>query len=382
MEEEKITTEEPQTPAALADRKQKKIKLQVPESWKKMFRKGISVKALKQQEIVPPTEEELKENILVVRRLKEYFPVETNLIGQPLRFLKAVDDVSLNVPYGKTVGIVGESGCGKTTLGRTLLGLYPKTAGEVWFRGENITAYNERQMNTLRTDMQVIFQDPYSSLSPRFSVGNIIKEGVEVHKIVPKNEVKDYVVSIMEKCGLQPQYYERFPYEFSGGQRQRICIARALAVKPKFIVCDEPVSALDVSIQAQILNLLKSLQRELNLTYLFISHDLSVVQHISDSVGVMYLGSMVEFGATDEIFANPLHPYTRSLLSAIPVPDPRRKNERIILKGSIPSPANPPSGCRFHTRCPECKEICSQKAPEYRDYGNGHWCACHLLEKE
>ena len=262
------------------------------------------------------------------------------------------------------------------------MGLYPKTAGEVWFRGENITAYNERQMNTLRTDMQVIFQDPYSSLSPRFSVGNIIKEGVEVHKIVPKTHRQEFVISIMEKCGLQPQYYERFPYEFSGGQRQRICITRALAVKPKFIVCDEPVSALDVSIQAQILNLLKNLQRELNLTYLFISHDLSVVQHISDSVGVMYLGSMVEFGATEAIFANPLHPYTRSLLSAIPVPDPRRKNERIILKGSIPSPANPPSGCRFHTRCPECQEICSQKAPEYRDYGNGHWCACHLLEKE
>lgn len=370
-----------QTETINASVKEKK-KFKVPESFKTMFKKGISLKELKNYEKIIPTEEELEKNILIVNHLKEYFTVQTNIISQPLRFLKAVDDVSLKIPYGKTVGIVGESGCGKTTLGRTILGLYKKTAGDVYFQGKNITDYNERQMNGIRTDMQVIFQDPYSSLSPRFTIGNIISEGVAVHKIVPKNEIKDYVIGIMVKCGLQPQHYERYPYEFSGGQRQRICIARALAVKPKFIVCDEPVSALDVSIQAQILNLLKDLQREMNLSYMFISHDLSVVQHISDSVGVMYLGSMVEFGSTEQIFSNPMHPYTQSLLSAVPIPDPRRKSDRIILKGTIPSPANPPSGCRFHTRCPKCMDICAEKAPIYREYEKGHWCACHLYSQE
>ena len=349
---------------------------------KKLFQAGIPRKSLYDYQNVPPTEEELKENILIVNHLKKYFPVESNLIGRPIRYLKAVDDVSLKIPYGKTLGIVGESGCGKTTLGRTLLGLYDKTTGEVYFDGKNITDYNERQTNAIRKDMQVIFQDPYSSLSPRFSIGGIIGEGVLVHKIVPRNQIKDYVINLMERCGLQPQYYERYPYEFSGGQRQRICIARALAVNPKFVVCDEPVSALDVSIQAQILNLLRELQQERKLAYMFISHDLSVVQHVSDSVGVMYLGSMVECGPTDRIFDNPMHPYTKSLLSAVPVPDPRRKKDRIILQGSIPSPANPPSGCRFHTRCPECMEICKTKAPVYREYEGGHSCACHLYPQE
>ncbi len=361
--------------------KQKK-KIKVPESIRKLFVKGIATSQFKNYESVTPSEQELSENILIANHVKQYFPIETNIIGQPTRFLKAVDDVSVRIPYGKTVGIVGESGCGKTTLGRTILGLYRKTAGDVYFNGRNITNYSNRKMNTVRTDMQVIFQDPYSSLSPRFSIGNIIAEGVAVHKIVPKKDIKDYVMNIMARCGLQPQHYERYPYEFSGGQRQRICIARALAINPKFIVCDEPVSALDVSIQAQILNLLKELQEERSIAYMFISHDLSVVQHISDSVGVMYLGSMVESGPTDAIFYDPMHPYTRSLLSAVPVPDPRRKSDRVILGGSIPSPANPPSGCRFHTRCPECMPVCSQTAPVYKEYKPGHFCACHLYPQD
>ena len=379
------TTETPevtQTPETTEESKEPKRENAFVAGAKKLFQKGIPRSELTNYEKREPTEEELKDNILIVEHLKKYFPVETNLIGQPIRYLKAVDDVSLKIPYGKTLGIVGESGCGKTTLGRTLLGLYGKSAGEVWFNGQNITNYRDRQMNTIRKDMQVIFQDPYSSLSPRFTVGGIISEGVAVHKIVPKAQIKEYVISIMERCGLQPQYYERYPYEFSGGQRQRICIARALAVKPKFVVCDEPVSALDVSIQAQILNLLKELQREMQLAYMFISHDLSVVQHVSDSVGVMYLGSMVECGPTDRIFENPMHPYTKSLLSAVPIPDPRRKQDRVILQGSIPSPANPPSGCRFHTRCPNAMEICSKQAPVYKAYESDHYCACHLYSQE
>ncbi len=365
-----------------AEATKKKINIKLPRGLKNLFTKGISSRELKNYEHTPPTEQELKENILIADHIKQYFSIENNIISQPIRFLKAVDDVSLRVPYGKTVGIVGESGCGKTTLGRTILGLYRKTAGEVYFDGKNITDYTNHQMNSIRTDMQVIFQDPYSSLSPRFSIGSIIGEGVAVHKIVPKKDIKDYVINIMTRCGLQPQHYERYPYEFSGGQRQRICIARALAINPKFIVCDEPVSALDVSIQAQILNLLKELQIERNIAYMFISHDLSVVQHISDSVGVMYLGSMVESGPTDSIFYEPMHPYTRSLLSAVPVPDPRRKSDRVILSGSIPSPANPPSGCRFHTRCPECMEICTNERPVFKEYKKGHFCACHLYSQD
>ncbi len=320
--------------------------------------------------------------ILEVRNLRKCFPVQKNLLGKVQKELVAVDDVSFTVKAGETLGIVGESGCGKTTLGRTILKLHQPSGGQIIFNGEDITNYNNSKMRQLRTDMQIIFQDPYSSLPPRATVGDILSEPVKVHGIVPPNEVKDYVMDLMEKCGLRDYYYERYPHEFSGGQRQRICIARALSVKPKLVVCDEPVSALDVSIQAQIINLLKELQRSMNLTYLFISHDLSVVKFISDKVGVMYLGQMVEFGEKKDIFANPLHPYTKALFSAIPNPDPDEKMNRIVLKGDIPSPMNPPKGCRFHTRCPYATEKCKNITPSYKEYENGHFAACHLLDEE
>lgn len=297
-------------------------------------------------------------------------------------FVKAVDGVSFTVPYGETLGIVGESGCGKSTMGRSILRLHDITDGQVIFEGRDITKLKPKAMRALRRDMQIVFQDPYSSLPPRLPVGEIIGEAVKVHKIVPKNDYRDYVIGVMKKCGLPSYYFDRYPHEFSGGQRQRICIARSLALNPKFIVCDEPVSALDVSIQAQIVNLLKELQQELNLTYLFISHDLSVVQHISDRVGVMYLGNFVEMGDNKEIFSNPMHPYTLALFSAVPVPDPHYKVKRIILQGDIPSPANPPKGCKFHTRCERCMDICKEVAPKFIDYGNGHMCACHLYPQE
>ncbi len=297
-------------------------------------------------------------------------------------FVKAVNGVTFNVKYGETLGIVGESGCGKSTMGRSILRLHDISGGRIVFDGTDITKLKAREMRKLRTQMQIIFQDPYSSLPPRSPVGAIIGEAVKVHKIVPKSEYRSYVMEIMRKCGLQDFYFDRYPHEFSGGQRQRICIARALAVKPKFIVCDEPVSALDVSIQAQIINLLKELQRDLKLTYLFISHDLSVVQHISDRVGVMYLGNFVELGNKNDIFGNPMHPYTHALLSAVPVPDPHNKGNRIILQGDIPSPAHPPKGCKFHTRCTKCMEVCKEVEPKFIDYGNGHMCACHLYPQE
>ena len=303
-------------------------------------------------------------------------------MGKPLSTLKAVDDVSFKVYPGETLGIVGESGCGKTTMGRTILKLHQPTGGQVFFEGVDIAGYTSKQMRDLRTKMQIVFQDPYSSLPPRSTVGDILSEPVKVHGIVPPEEVKDYVLKIMEQCGLRDYYYERYPHEFSGGQRQRICIARALAVSPKLVVCDEPVSALDVSIQAQIINLLKKIQDERKLTYLFISHDLSVVKYISDKIGVMYLGSMVEFGGKDEIFDNPLHPYTKALFSAIPNPDPDEKGERILLKGDIPSPANPPKGCKFHTRCPKAMEICKHVAPAYKEQEPGHFVACHCYCQE
>ncbi|MDR3318934.1 MAG: ATP-binding cassette domain-containing protein [Clostridiales bacterium] len=318
------------------------------------------------------------ENILEVRNLKKYFTVQASFFGKPLAFLKAVDDVSLTVGRGKTMGIVGESGCGKTTMGRTVLRLYDVTDGEIYFDGRNISREKRARLRDIRKDMQIIFQDPYSSLSPRLPISEIIAEGVRIHKIVPKNEIKDYVIGVMKKCGLPSHYYSRYPFEFSGGQRQRICIARALAVQPRFVVCDEPVSALDVSIQAQIINLLKDLQRDLNLTYLFISHDLSVVEHISDTIGVMYLGSLVESGDKSGIFGNPMHPYTQALFSAVPIPDPKTKMKRIILAGDIPSPVNPPSGCKFHTRCPHCTDICKDVAPKFSECEPGHHVACHL----
>ncbi|MBR5449424.1 MAG: dipeptide ABC transporter ATP-binding protein [Clostridia bacterium] len=320
--------------------------------------------------------------LLEVKNLKTYFPIKSNVLKRVIGSYKAVDDVSFKLMPGETLGIVGESGCGKTTLGRAILKLHQPTDGKIIFMGEDITDFKSSQMREIRKKMQIIFQDPYSSLPPRSTVGDILSEPVKVHGIVPKDEVKDYVLNLMEKCGLRDYYYERYPHEFSGGQRQRICIARALSVNPSLVICDEPVSALDVSIQAQIINLLKELQRELNLTYVFISHDLSVVKFISDKIGVMYLGSMVEFGNKKDIFDNPIHPYTKALFSAIPNPNPDVKMERIHLSGDIPSPANPPKGCRFHTRCPHATEICKHIPPEYKEYEPGHFAACHLLEEQ
>ena len=318
--------------------------------------------------------------LLEVRNLKKYFPIKTAL-GTQKGAVKAVDDVSFSIKKGTTMGLVGESGCGKSTTGRTILRLLEKTDGEVIFNGQDVNKLSKKELRALRTKMQIIFQDPYSSLSPRLPVGEIIGEAVREHGLVPKDQLDDYVTKIMLSCGLQPYHKDRYPHEFSGGQRQRICIARAIALNPDFIVCDEPVSALDVSIQAQVINLLKDLQDERDLTYLFISHDLSVVEHISDVVGVMYLGGLVETGATEDIFANPLHPYTKALFSAIPMPDPEVKTDRIILEGSIPSPANPPSGCKFHTRCAECMERCKTEVPKEIDMGNGHVVKCHLYDK-
>ena len=322
------------------------------------------------------------EAVLEVRHLRKTFPVKKTMFGKVLKELVAVDDISFKLMPGETLGIVGESGCGKTTAGRAILKLHQPTAGQIIFDGQDITNYTSKEMRPIRKQMQIIFQDPYSSLPPRSTVGGILSEPVQVHKIVPKAEVKNYVLELMEKCGLRDYYYERYPHEFSGGQRQRICIARALSVKPKLVICDEPVSALDVSIQAQIINLLKDLQREMNLAYVFISHDLSVVKFISDKIGVMYLGGMMEFGRKEDIFRNPLHPYTKALLSAVPNPDPTAKMDRIKLEGDIPSPANPPKGCRFHTRCPYAKEVCKHISPEYREVEEGHFAACHLLSEE
>ena len=320
--------------------------------------------------------------ILQVKDLKKYFPIKGGMISHTIGQVKAVDGVTFNLKRGTTMGLVGESGCGKTTAGRTILRLSgEKTGGQVLFNGQEVYDLSPKEMRPLRTKMQIIFQDPFSSLSPRLPVGEIIGEAVREHNLVPANEFDDYIDKIMDNCGLQPFHKDRYPHEFSGGQRQRICIARALALNPEFVVCDEPVSALDVSIQAQIINLLKDLQEQYKLTYLFISHDLSVVEHISDSVGVMYLGSLVEYGDTADIFRNPLHPYTKALFSAIPVPDPTVKMDRIVLEGSIPSPANPPSGCKFHTRCKYCMERCKVEAPEQKEIEPGHYVVCHLYDK-
>ena len=321
--------------------------------------------------------------ILQVKNLKKYFPIKGGMISKTVGHVRAVDGVTFNLKRGTTMGLVGESGCGKTTVGRTILRLYnEKTDGQVLFNGKEVFDLSHKELREMRTKMQIIFQDPFASLSPRMPVGEIIGEAVREHNLVPKEEYEDYLDRIMDNCGLQPFHKDRYPHEFSGGQRQRICIARALALNPEFVVCDEPVSALDVSIQAQIINLLKDLQEKFNLTYLFISHDLSVVEHISDTVGVMYLGSLVEYGETADIFRNPLHPYTKALFSAIPIPDPTVKMNRIVLEGTIPSPANPPSGCKFHTRCPYATERCAKEAPCQREIEPGHFVVCHLFDEE
>ncbi len=322
-----------------------------------------------------------EENILEVNGLKKYFPIKGGFFNSVVGQVKALDGISFHIKRGTTMGLVGESGCGKTTAGRTILRLNGgKTAGEVLFNGKEVYDIPKNELNDLRVKMQIIFQDPFSSLSPRLPVGEIIGEAVREHNLVSRGEYHDYIDQVMDNCGLQPFHKDRYPHEFSGGQRQRICIARALALNPEFVVCDEPVSALDVSVQAQIINLLEDLQEKYKLSYLFISHDLSVVEHISDTVGVMYLGNIVEFGTTEELFANPLHPYTKALFSAIPIPDPDAKMKRIILEGSIPSPANPPAGCKFHTRCAQCMEKCKTQAPERKDMGNGHYVCCHLYD--
>ena len=321
------------------------------------------------------------EIVMEVKDLKKYFPIKAGMFGRVVGQVRAVDGVSFRIYRGTTMGLVGESGCGKTTVGKTLLRLNDKTSGEVLFHGKELFDLTHRALRRIRPQIQIIFQDPYSSLSPRMPVGEIIGEAVREHKLVPESEFDDYITKIMRACGLQPHHKDRYPHEFSGGQRQRICIARALALQPDFIVCDEPVSALDVSIQAQIINLLEDLQKQFSLTYLFISHDLSVVEHISDTVGVMYLGNIVEYGTKKDIFAKPMHPYTQALFSAIPVPDPTVKMNRIILAGSIPSPANPPSGCKFHTRCRQCMEICKTEVPQRYEAGNDHFVVCHLYGK-
>lgn len=320
-----------------------------------------------------------QEVILRVENLKKYFPIKGGFFSKTIGNVKAVDGVSLEVRKGETLGIVGESGCGKSTTGRAILQLLKPTGGKVYFKDQDLSKLSKKEMRALRPKMQLIFQDPYSSLNPRMTVGQIIGEALIDHKMATKENLREKVLEVMDLCGLAEYQIDRFPHEFSGGQRQRIGIARALALDPELIVADEPVSALDVSIQAQIINLLVKLQKEKGFSYMFISHDLSVVEHLCQRVGVMYLGSMVELADKDELFDNPLHPYTKALLSAIPIPDPTINRDRIILTGDIPSPANPPKGCKFHTRCPYATDKCKKEAPEYREIKEGHFVACHRV---
>ena len=327
--------------------------------------------------------------ILMVNQLKKYFPIKGGMVGKTVGQVKAVDGVTFNLKRGTTMGLVGESGCGKTTTGRTILRLSgEKTGGQVLFNGKEVYDLSSKEMRKMRTKMQIIFQDPFSSLSPRLPVGEIIGEAVREHNLVPKAELNDYIDQVMDNCGLQPFHKDRYPHEFSGGQRQRICIARALALNPEFVVCDEPVSALDVSIQAQIINLLKELQEKYSLTYLFISHDLSMVRHISDRICIMYLGSVVELADAQQINENPVHPYTRALFSAVPqIDNADWSSKRIKLEGEIPNPINAPKGCKFCTRCMWAKPVCQEQAPELEEIEPGHFVACHfckemLLRKE
>jgi oligopeptide/dipeptide ABC transporter ATP-binding protein len=338
------------------------------------------VKTTAVQSVVTPTSDEL----IVVDNLVKYFPVRTGLLQRVTAQVKAVDGISFNIKRGETLGLVGESGCGKTTVGRTLLRLIPFTDGHVYFEGQDIFNASNRDMKEIRKEMQIVFQDPFSSLDPRIPIGESIMEGLVVHRVGTPEERWERVINLLRMVNMEDFHAKRFPHEFSGGQRQRIGIARALALDPKFIVADEPVSALDVSVQAQVLNILMDLQEQLGLTYLFIAHNLSVVEHISTRVAVMYLGKMAELASRDKIFENPLHPYTQALMSAIPIADPRKagSRDRIILEGDVPSPLNPPSGCRFHPRCAYAiKGLCEQEEPIFKDYGNGHYVACWFVEK-
>jgi peptide/nickel transport system ATP-binding protein/oligopeptide transport system ATP-binding protein len=317
--------------------------------------------------------------LLEVHNLVKYFPVHSGLMRRVSAWVRAVDDVSFFVRRGETLGLVGESGCGKTTLGRTILRLIEPTSGSVYFESDDVAHMSPKDLKRARRDMQIIFQDPFSSLDPRMPIGQSIGEGLEIHGVEAGSKRQQMVHDALQRVGLFPEHAGRYPHEFSGGQRQRVGIARALVLRPKFIVCDEPVSALDVSIQSQVLNLLRRLQAELGLTYLFVAHDLSVVEHISDRVAVMYVGKIVELAGRDQLYADPLHPYTKSLMSAIPVPNPKARRKRIILSGDVPSPLNPPSGCRFHPRCPVAVERCSQEEPGFREVKPDHWVACHLV---
>lgn len=320
------------------------------------------------------------ETLLEVKNLKKYFDASSGLFGKNKKYVQAVDDISFELKKGETLGLVGESGCGKSTTGRTIIKLYEPTEGQIIFKGQDISKLKKSEMLPFRKNMQMIFQDPYASLNTRMTVGDIIAEPLEIHQMATKAEMKDKVQQLLNDVGLNPDHAARYPHEFSGGQRQRIGIARALAVEPDFIICDEPISALDVSIQAQVVNMLEDLQKSRELTYLFIAHDLSMVKYISDRIGVMYLGKMVEITYSDELYKNPLHPYTQALLSAIPIPDPdiSKQSQRILLSGDVPSPIDPPSGCRFRTRCPKAMNICKEQEPEMKELAPEHFCACHL----
>jgi oligopeptide transport system ATP-binding protein len=320
----------------------------------------------------------MTETLLKVDNLKKHFPITGGILGRPVGYVKAVDGVSFSVKKGETLGIVGESGCGKSTTGRMLMRLIDPSEGSVTFEDNELTNLSSGDMRKIRRDMQMVFQDPFASLNPRHTVEKILEEPLKVHGMGSAKERKERVHELLNIVGLSSYHAKRYPHQFSGGQRQRIGIARALMTKPKLIIADEPVSALDVSIQSQVLNLIQDLQKEFQLTYIFIAHDLSVVRHISDRVGVMYLGKMVELSESENIYDNPLHPYTQALLSAVPIPDPAFERETILLQGDIPSPSNPPKGCSFHTRCPHATEVCKQQVPEFKEHQSGHYVACHL----